>query len=481
MTDTAVFGARGRTSWHAGSQDSANALVMGPVDTATPFSGTRLLEDGTQLAQAIEGGDWLSGTLAGAAAVGDALYLATNPVGAIVSMGIGWVLDHLEPLKGWLNELTGDAGAVLGGAGTWGNIAAELSACSGDLVRSLDGTLGWTQGVATDAYKQVMADVAAHLDLAGQLGRAISGGLHVAASIVQVVHDLVRDAIADIIGVAVSSIIPTPKIIADVIALASKWATRLGDKVRALITSFDNLSGLFRRAEDVLDRLKAVFGRLFAPVRGDSAVDALAPARRAADTTDFSRVPKPPSSGDITNPAIARQVENWLDQVQTAYPGLSRDGVRGLWDYSTDPGYTAMNNALRGAPGTPIPPAVQQRIDAVHEGIANLPPQSGTTYRGTNLPQSVLDEVSRTGFLPDKAFTSSSTSAATAAGFIDPSKPNPVMIQIEGTTGVSIKPFSAYGNEGEVLLGAGTPLRVIRERLGTDGILQVVVTDRVTP
>ena len=40
---------------------------------------------------------------------------------------------------------------------------------------------------------------------------------------------------------------------------------------------------------------------------------------------------------------------------------------------------------------------------------------------------------------------------------------------------------TTVGVSADALLGAGTPLRVIRERLGTDGILQVVVTDRVTP
>ena len=69
---------------------------------------------------------------------------------------MGWLLDHLEPLKGWLNKLTGDAGAVAGAGATWANIAGGLQTAAGDLLRSLTSTLAQAQSEAVAAYKVLM-------------------------------------------------------------------------------------------------------------------------------------------------------------------------------------------------------------------------------------------------------------------------------------------------------------------------------------
>nr|WP_300142656.1 hypothetical protein [Propionicimonas sp.] len=260
---TAVYGTRGSV----GGPGSGGSLVVGPIDTATPFSGTRLLEDGAQLIGAIENRDWVSGALAGVSGVADAVSFALNPIAGLASMAVGWILDHLDPLKSWLNELTGDAGAVAGGAATWTNIAAALTTAGSDLQRSLTATLGAAQSQAVDAYKRLMSDVAAHLGMTNSLAAAISTGLNVAATIVQVVHDLVRDAIADVVGLAVSCIIPLPNVIADVIAKVAKWATRIGSKIDDLIRSFDRLQTLFRHTDNLLARLKGIFERVSRPMQ----------------------------------------------------------------------------------------------------------------------------------------------------------------------------------------------------------------------
>lgn len=261
MSQAAVYGLRGST-WQSSGASGSNPFVVGRLETATPFSGTRLLEDGAQLSTAIRDRDWLSASLAGAAGVADAVSFALNPIAGIVAMGVGWILDHIEPLKSWLNDLTGDAGAVSGGAATWANIATCLTTAATDLTRSLNATLAEVTSQAVDAYKRLMSDVAAHLGMAQQLAAAIGTGLNVAASVVQVVHDLVRDAIADVIGLAVSCIIPLPNVIADVVAKVAKWVTRIGTKIRGLVTSFDSLNSLFHRADNLLATLRSVFNKV---------------------------------------------------------------------------------------------------------------------------------------------------------------------------------------------------------------------------
>lgn len=97
-------------------------------------------------------------------------------------------------------------------------------------------------------------------------------------------------------------------------------------------------------------------------------------------------------------------LDPWLDEVTRAHPEVDRNGLRGIWDYTTDNGYDTMNNAMRG--DGPIDPAVQNRIDATNRGLDQLPNYEGTTYRGTNLPDSVVDQIKCGGKYSDRAFSS---------------------------------------------------------------------------
>lgn len=227
----------------------------------------------------------------------DVAAFAMNPLAGLVSWGVGWLLDHIEPLKSWLNELAGNAGAVQGGSATWVNIAAGLEAAAADLTRSLDGTLADARSRATDAYKALMGDVGAHVRMASELAEAIGTGLSVASGIVQFVHDLVRDAISDVVGYAVSCIIPLPNVIASVVAKVWSWVDRIVTKLRDLVRSFSRLDGLFRRVDDLLERLKAVLDRIKHGVLGDH-VSGPNPRSRTPNSDELADGPQRRASGD---------------------------------------------------------------------------------------------------------------------------------------------------------------------------------------
>jgi hypothetical protein len=168
-------------------------------------------------------------------------------------------------------------------------------------------------------------------------------------------------------------------------------------------------------------------------------------------------------------------LDDWLDNVTSQHPELDRDGVRGIWDYTTDNGYDTMNNAMRG--DGPIDPSVQSRIDATNRGLDQLPTYDGTTYRGTNLPDSVVDRINNGGNLSDGAFTSSSTNPNVAEGFMNLGKDNPTRITIEGHSGSNVGPFSAARSEAEILFRGGTEFEVLSNTVGPDGVRQLVVRE----
>ena len=248
---------------------SGESLIAAPRDTASPLSGTLLLEDGAGLVSAINSRSWVDAAVSGAATALDAAAAVANPLATVVAMGVGWVLDHIEPLKSWLNDLTGDAGQVQAFAGTWHNIDAAIGELAGRLERRVTGDLYEIAGAAADAYRALQADLAKMLGAAGTWAGAMGTGLEIAATIVQAVHDIVRDAISQIGGMAVQSAaevalsggLATPAVVARVATKTASTAASIGRKVTGVERSLRSLEGL-------LEKLKRLFHDLGGKLAG---------------------------------------------------------------------------------------------------------------------------------------------------------------------------------------------------------------------
>ncbi len=246
---------------------TANPLVAAPVDTASPFSGTFLLEDGAQFVSAVESRDWVSGGMALFAGAMDTVAAVSDPLGTLFAMGLGWVLDHVEPLKGWLNNLTGNAGDVAAFAATWQNIERQMSTCRDTYAGYVNRDVADMSGTAIDAYRRFGADVAEHLGAAGQWSAAMATALEVCSSLVQIVHDVVRDAIAQVAGAICSYAVElvvtlgaaTPLIIEQATTRAAALTTRVSAYIDNLLSSFRSLRGLLDDLGALLRRFKKAF------------------------------------------------------------------------------------------------------------------------------------------------------------------------------------------------------------------------------
>ncbi|WP_128683594.1 Tox-REase-5 domain-containing protein [Actinomyces qiguomingii] len=246
-----------------GGYAGGGSLVVEAQETSTGLSGLRLVEDGQDVVDALKTDSWVDDALAGFGTAADAVALVTDPIGEALGTVIGWAIEHLDPLKTWLYELTGHPGQVAAGAGTWANIAAKLDTCSTDLTDSIRVRLGGQSSEAVRAYKSFQLDNAVRLSLVASLAEAVSKGLTVASVIVQVVHDMVRDAIADVLAklsiklaatvatAGLAAIWAAPSLMKDV----SKWAARLRREVTAVVKSASSLGKLFKRANTLMDNL----------------------------------------------------------------------------------------------------------------------------------------------------------------------------------------------------------------------------------
>lgn len=251
-----------------------------------------------------------------------------------------------------------------------------------------------------------------------------------------------------------------PDIVAGVLSGGTATAATRGIKggADALDALGDMTKGL--RGLDNLDGLGDV-GKI------DNAIDELGDLGKLDDLGTrlpegaFDDAPPPPQG--LGRAPDDPEILQWVDDMHEKYPELSKEEIHGVWDYTTDKGYGDMNGALRST--DPTPPEVQARIDNAVAGLDRLPTHEGTTYRGTNLPDSVVDEIARTGTYSDKAFSSSSMNESTARDFIRPYGDNPTYMKIDGHSSSDVRPFSAAQREAEFLFKPDTKFEVLRNEV----------------
>ena len=222
---------------------------------------------------------------------------------------MGWVIEHLSPLKDWLNELAGDSDAVAAAASTWTNIATKLNSCASDLDKVRSSRLAGQESLAVATFKTLQAGSASHLRMTGGVAGAISGGLTVASMIVRMVHDMVRDAISDVIGKLLSKAsitvltagLAAPWAVSSIATDVSSWATRLAKEVTDVVTSARNLKGLLSKANRLLDDVGQKFAGMVAMALGYGSKNADNAAKGAKHADDAAKGAK--HAGDAANAA----------------------------------------------------------------------------------------------------------------------------------------------------------------------------------
>lgn len=232
----------------------SNPLIAAPVDNTSAFSGAFLITDSQALAEAIQSGSWIDGGMAAFSVALDTAAAIIDPIGTLIANGLGWLLDHIEPLKGWLNDLTGSASEVEAFAQTWSNVSArmyELGATAMNRLGDLDGLSGAT----FDAYRAHVTGLSQHLSSSGTWAGAVSSGLSMASQMVQLAHDIVRDAISQIVGMAVSAAITAvatlgvgaPAVAVQVGTRVSALTPRIGRTVEAVVNAMNKLRSMIQK------------------------------------------------------------------------------------------------------------------------------------------------------------------------------------------------------------------------------------------
>ncbi|WP_326953007.1 RHS repeat-associated core domain-containing protein [Amycolatopsis sp. NBC_01286] len=245
----------------------ANPLVAETKDSTKAYSGVSLLESAADLKSAIESGDWASVAMGAVGTALDALSMAMDPFGAVLAAGVGWLMEHVGPLKEALNGLTGNADEIAAQSETWKNIATELGSIGEDLTGMVKAdTASWT-GPAGDSYRQRADDTVTLLNTAQKGCEGASSGVKTAGEVVAAVRALVRDIIAELIGHLISWALQVvftlgiglTWVVPQVIGAVAKTASKIADLVKRLVTALKALVPLLKRAGDLFsDAAKAL-------------------------------------------------------------------------------------------------------------------------------------------------------------------------------------------------------------------------------
>ncbi|NKQ56990.1 type IV secretion protein Rhs [Amycolatopsis sp. K13G38] len=237
----------------------ANPLVAQAQDSTTAISGVPILEAGQDLKNGIESGDWAATVMGVAGTAMEALAFVADPFGSILAAGVGWLLEHVGPLKEMLDKLAGDPDQITAHSQTWANIAKEVSSVSTDLAGQVKADIqSWT-GPGADAYRKQADEVAKVLEGAAQACDGASSGVKTAGDVVAAVRMLVRDIIAEVVGHMVSwaiQVIATLGIglawvVPQVVNLVAKTAKQIADLVKNLTKALGELGKLLGKAGDL--------------------------------------------------------------------------------------------------------------------------------------------------------------------------------------------------------------------------------------
>ncbi|MCL2454049.1 MAG: hypothetical protein FWD18_01915 [Micrococcales bacterium] len=443
---------------------SPHPLGAGRGNSVPPLARAGLLEDGESLVAAINSGTWVEGGLAAFSFEVSTASAAAPPLDLLAEVGLGWVADHLSPLSDWLDDLTGDAEQVRAFSTTWATTAQHLSVAAQELTRAVGADLVDTAGETAEAYRTFAADVATHIEAVAAWAEGISTGLQMAGTIVQVVHDLVRDTLTEVVesilswasGQATTGGLGTPRVLVHVTAQVAAASVEIGPTVTRLLTSLRELGRLLDRLEALLRRAKALFDEVLDVNRQTSHGVTTAPQHTEPPAGSTPLGPRRlPDVSDLPHPHDGGDLGAWAGAVAARHGSLTPDEVTSLYRFTTT-GHGDAGPLPGDARASSAAARVQADVDRAVSGLESLAPAAQPTVRGVDLPQHVLNGVRLGQQFPDPAYLSPATAPPVTDGGGGSAR-----LRIDGRSGVDVSVLSHYRTGAEVLFSSSAYLEVV--------------------
>ncbi|GHH46325.1 hypothetical protein [Lentzea cavernae] len=201
-----------------------------------------------------------------AAATGlDLLGAVMDPVGALATAGIGWLIEHLSFLREPLDWLAGNGDKIKAAVTTWNQVAADLHTIGEQQNRAVKSELPcWEQGTAAEKFRQSQGELAAEIAMVSKMSAYVASEIATAGTITAAIRGMIRDLIAlfiwEVIRNAVIALASSVVSLGSSVAAFSAWAVGRGAVVLGKITQ--QLAKLVKLVTRIMSRVKGLFSRL---------------------------------------------------------------------------------------------------------------------------------------------------------------------------------------------------------------------------
>lgn len=221
------------------------------------FDGVMVLEDLCEGAQALESGEWVAAGFHGAAAVLDGAASAHDPFGTLFAMGLGWLVEHCDPLRRWFDDLAGDPPVIEQRSAYLAGVASHVQGLVGELEAKIEKDLGHLEGRTLEAYRVFTSGVVESMAGVGGAVSAASSAVRCAGALVETVRSTVRDVLCELVGAilsyateaVISAGLATPWIIEQVSTRVASLTVGVAKLIKQLLASFHALHGLMQKLE----------------------------------------------------------------------------------------------------------------------------------------------------------------------------------------------------------------------------------------
>jgi hypothetical protein len=237
------------------AQPGANPLVVAPEnEDAQPldnFEGAGFVSSWADLHTAVSADqvDPIQVAYTAAGAGLDTLGAMEDPLGSLLSAGLGWFIEHVWFLHEPLDALAGDPTQITAQAQTWHNVGGELAAVAQEH-RGAAAALGAWEGVAGDGYRGAVDRFGGALEGAAQNATELADLILATGAQVGTVRALIRDWIVG----WVIEVIETA-VLYGVAALVTAGGAMAAGTVHLILKAVDLAHTIARQVQKLLDAM----------------------------------------------------------------------------------------------------------------------------------------------------------------------------------------------------------------------------------
>ena len=223
------------------------------IDNTTPTEGLVILDTLYNAAQDLRSGDVNNLVDSAQGLLEEAGNLALDPVGTIAGSVVEWIMQHVDPLKSWVNQLTGDSGQVYGMSASWDSISSSLASIAEELESATTNDFADMTGESVRAYGERQAVVYSAINGVSEASGAFGEALSKVADSVDSIHDAVVSAISDIVVTCFEVVaeeilsfgLATPVAEAQVAGKTSKWVNRIEPVLEVLMNALQAIMAVY--------------------------------------------------------------------------------------------------------------------------------------------------------------------------------------------------------------------------------------------